>query len=120
MATRVLVVDDEPMIASTLAQILNASGFEARGVCDGDEALQAAESLIPDILLADVMLRGISGVDIALNISEKLPACRVILFSGQAYTADLLDRAIEKGRHFEILTKPVHPEVLLRKLASAE
>jgi DNA-binding response OmpR family regulator len=117
---RVLIVDDEPMIANTLMQILNASGFEARAVYDGNEATHSAELWKPDVLLTDVMLRGISGVDVAVHVAEKLPACRVILFSGQASTADLLERASEKGHHFEILTKPLHPEILLRKLSARD
>jgi CheY-like chemotaxis protein len=117
---RVLIVDDEPMIANTLAQILNARGFEARAVFDGDGATEVAEGWKPDVMLTDVMLHGISGIDVAVHVAEKLPACRIILFSGQASTADLLEKADRKGRHFEVLTKPIHPEVLLRKLASPE
>jgi hypothetical protein len=49
-----------------------------------------------------------------------LPACRVILFSGQASTADLLDRAKAQGYRFEMLAKPIHPRDLLRMLTPAE
>jgi DNA-binding response OmpR family regulator len=117
-ASRVLIVDDEPTIANTLAQILNASGFEARAVYDSTGAAYSAEHWKPDVMLTDVMLHGESGIDVAVHVAEKLPACKVILFSGQAYTADLLETANKKGCHFEILTKPIHPEVLLRKLSS--
>ncbi|HEY6487671.1 MAG: response regulator [Terracidiphilus sp.] len=113
---RVLIVDDEPMIADTLAQILNASGFEARAVHNGEKALEVADELKPQVLLTDVIMRGMSGVELALQVSDKLPSCRVILFSGQAATADLLDPAQKKGREFEILTKPIHPKVLLEML----
>jgi DNA-binding NtrC family response regulator len=113
---RVLIVDDEPMIANTLAQILNASGFEARAVYNGERAVETADELQPDVLLTDVIMRGVSGIDVAMQVSEKLPNCRVILFSGQASTADLLEPAKTKGRHFEILTKPIHPQVLLSVL----
>jgi DNA-binding NtrC family response regulator len=115
---RVLIVDDEPMIANTLAQILNASGFVARAVYNGDLAVETAEELQPDVLLTDVIMRGISGIDVAMEVSERLPECRVILFSGQASTADLLEPAKTKGRRFEILTKPIHPQVLLSVLNS--
>jgi DNA-binding NtrC family response regulator len=117
---RVLIVDDEPMIANTLAQILNASGFEARAVFSGDTAVEAAAELRPDVLLTDVIMRGISGIDVAMQVSESLPECRVILFSGQASTADLLEPAKKKGRHFEILTKPIHPQVLLSMLTPGD
>jgi DNA-binding NtrC family response regulator len=72
------------------------------------------------VLLTDVIMRGISGIDVAMQIAEVLPACRVILFSGQASTADLLDRAKAQGYRFEMLAKPIHPRDLLRMLTPAE
>ena len=117
---RVLIVDDEHMIANTLAQILNASGFEAKALFSGEHAVPEATEFQPDVLLTDVIMRGFSGIDVAMQIAEVLPACRVILFSGQASTADLLDRAKAQGYHFEMLAKPIHPRDLLRMLTPAE
>jgi DNA-binding NtrC family response regulator len=117
---RVLIVDDEHMIASTLAQILNASGFEAKALFSGEHAVPVASEFQPDVLLTDVIMRGVSGIDVAMQIAEVLPACRVILFSGQASTADLLDRAKAQGYRFEMLAKPIHPRDLLRMLTPAE
>jgi DNA-binding NtrC family response regulator len=117
---RVLIVDDEHMIANTLAQILNASGFEANALFSGEHAVPEATEFLPDVLLTDVIMRGISGIDVAMQIAEVLPACRVILFSGQASTADLLDRAKAQGYRFEMLAKPIHPRDLLRMLTPAE
>jgi DNA-binding NtrC family response regulator len=116
----VLIVDDEHMIANTLAQILNASGFEAKALFSGEHAVPEATEFLPDVLLTDVIMRGISGIDVAMQIAEVLPACRVILFSGQASTADLLDRAKAQGYRFEMLAKPIHPRDLLRMLTPAE
>lgn len=117
---RVLIVDDEHMIANTLAQILNASGFEAKALFSGEHAVPEATEFQPDVLLTDVIMRGFSGIDVAMQIAEVLPACRVILFSGQASTADLLDRAKAQGYRFEMLAKPIHPRDLLRMLTPAE
>jgi len=117
---RVLIVDDEHMIANTLAQILNASGFEAKALFSGEHAVPEATQFQPDVLLTDVIMRGFSGIDVAMQIAEVLPACRVILFSGQASTADLLDRAKAQGYRFEMLAKPIHPRDLLRMLTPAE
>ena len=113
---RVLIVDDEQMIASTLAQILNGSGFVAKAVFSGEHAVPEASEFRPDVLLTDVIMRGISGIDVAMQVSKVLPACRVILFSGQASTADLLDRAEAQGYSFEVIAKPIHPKELLRML----
>jgi DNA-binding NtrC family response regulator len=117
---RVLIVDDEHMIASTLAQILNASGFEAKALFSGEHAVPVASEFQPDVLLTDVIMRGVSGIDVAMQIAEVLPACRVILFSGQASTADLLDRAKAQGYRFEMLAKPIHPRDLLSMLNRPE
>jgi CheY-like chemotaxis protein len=73
--------------------------------------------LKPDVLICDVILGGISGIEVAIRITKTQPACRIILFSGQAATADLLERAESEGYRFEILAKPVHPKVLLDYLA---
>jgi len=115
---RVLIVDDEPTIANTLAQILNVSGFEARAVHTGEAAVETAAEFKPDVLLTDVIMRGISGIDVAMEVSERLPDCRVILLSGQATTANLLEPAKKKGRDFEILMKPIHPRDLLEVLGA--
>ncbi len=110
---RVLVVDDEQLIADTLALILNRSGFEARAAYSGEKAIDAAQALQPEILISDVVMFGMTGIDAAIQISNMVPGCRVILLSGQAATADLLRDAADQGFEFEIVAKPVHPQVLL-------
>jgi len=67
----------------------------------------------PDVLISDVVMRGITGIEVAIHVHQHFPACRVLLFSGQASTSDLIQAADTKGYRFDILTKPVHPEVLL-------
>ena len=116
-ARRVLVLDDEQVIANTLALILNRSGFEARAVYKAEGAIQTARELSPDVLISDVIMDGATGIDAAIRISEMVPHCRVILFSGQAVTADLLERARASGHRFELLVKPVHPRMLLERLS---
>lgn len=114
---KVLIADDERIIANTLALILNTSGYEAKAVYSGEKAVEVAHEMIPDVLICDVILGGISGIDVAVHITKNLPGCKVILFSGQAATADLLERAEAEGHHFEILAKPIHPKVLLEFLS---
>lgn len=117
---RILVVDDENIIADSLATILNRSGYEAKAVYSGESAIETARTSSPDAVICDVILRGMTGIETAVRISDMLPTCRVILFSGQAATADLLERARIQGHNFEIIPKPVHPQVLidlLRKTA---
>jgi DNA-binding response OmpR family regulator len=113
---KVLVADDERVIADTLAIILNQSGFDATAVYSGEKAVETAKSLKPDMLISDVIMTDLNGIDAAIEIRAMLPTCKILLFSGQAATADLLDRARVQGHEFEILAKPVHPQDLLARL----
>jgi CheY-like chemotaxis protein len=113
---RVLVADDEQVIANTLAIILNQAGFEARAVYSGEKAIESLDTFAPDMLISDVIMTGMTGIEAAIATRAKLPSCKILLFSGQAATADLLERARAQGHEFEILAKPVHPTDLLAKL----
>jgi DNA-binding NtrC family response regulator len=114
---RVFVVDDEDVIASTLAMILRfQGGFHARSFTNPLEALQAAKLDAPDLLISDVVMPELSGIDLAIQLRESCPGCKVLLFSGQAASTQLLESARQAGYHFEILMKPVHPADLLAKI----
>src|ERR1700751_6247385 len=106
---RVLVADDEQVIANTLAIILNQAGLEARAVFSGEKAVESLDSFQPDMLISDVIMTGMTGIEAAIITRQRLPNCKILLFSGQAATADLLEKAREQGHEFEILAKPVHP-----------
>jgi DNA-binding NtrC family response regulator len=116
---RVFVVDDEFVIASTLGLILRHKNFDAISFHAPLDALEAASSQAPDLLISDVVMPQISGIELAIRLQEQCPNCKVLLFSGQAATAGLLETARAKGHNFEILSKPVHPTDLLRKIAES-
>jgi CheY-like chemotaxis protein len=111
-----LVVDDERVIADTLAIILNQNGFDASAVYTGFGAVERAQEIKPDLIISDVIMPDMNGIEAAIRIRSMLPACKILLFSGQASTADLLEKARLQGHEFEILAKPVHPQDLLAKL----
>jgi DNA-binding NtrC family response regulator len=113
---RVFVVDDEAIIATTLGTILRLKGFDALTFDHPLEALEAARELPPDLLITDVVMPLLSGIDLAMQIRELCPNCKVLLFSGQAATINLLAEAEDRGHHFDVLTKPVHPADLLKKI----
>jgi CheY-like chemotaxis protein len=115
---KILVADDEPVIADTLAMILNQSGFEARAVYSGEEAVEVASKFAPDMLVCDVIMAELNGVETAILMRTFLPKLKVLLFSGQAASADVLLQARARGYEFELLAKPVHPKDLLNKLRS--
>jgi CheY-like chemotaxis protein len=113
----VLVVDDEQLIADTLAEILNESGyFSATPIYDSAEALELARRDSPDVLIADVVMPGINGIELAKDIRSACPKTRIVLLSGQALARDLVKEAGNEGYPFELWAKPIHPDVLLERL----
>jgi FixJ family two-component response regulator len=107
------VVDDEEVIASTVATILTLYGFEATAFVSAEDALEAAESGGPDILITDVQMPGMNGIDLAIRFEKLYSKCKLLLFSGQAATLKDLEVARSQGHAFKLLTKPVHPKDLL-------
>src|SRR5215469_7334055 len=108
----VLVVDDEPLVAETLALILKGVGFTAIPLNSGYEALDLAYTVRPAFLLTDVHMPGLTGVELALMFRKGFPDCKVLLFSGKA-TAKDMEPAIAAGIEFPMLLKPVHPTQII-------
>jgi DNA-binding NtrC family response regulator len=115
----ILVVDDEKVIADTLSIILSKSGFATMTAYDATTALEMAKATPPDLLISDVVMPGMAGVELAITMTHVAPACKVLLFSGQAATMDLLAKARESGYDFTTLTKPVHPTDMLRRVTQS-
>jgi CheY-like chemotaxis protein len=113
----VLIVDDESLIADTLAEILNDSGdFDAIAVHDGENALEQAQGRAPDILITDVVMPGMNGIELAKSIRSQFPTTRIVLLSGQAQARDFVRQASREGYSFELWAKPIHPGLLLERL----
>jgi CheY-like chemotaxis protein len=117
---RVIVADDEEKIATTLAIILNQAGFEARAVFSGEQVIKLLDSFQPEMLITDVVMPGMTGIEVAITVRSRLPDCKILLFSGQAATAELLEQAKTHGHEFEIVAKPIHPSDLLAKLGGSK
>jgi DNA-binding NtrC family response regulator len=113
--TRVVIADDERIIADTLAMILNTQGFYAVPAYSGETAVELARTLKPDVLISDLLMGDLSGVDAALEIVEMLPSCRVLFITAQTTMPDTEIFRMQ-GRDFELLQKPFRPEDLLRQL----
>jgi CheY-like chemotaxis protein len=116
---RVLIVDDEAIIADTLVDILRGEGYEAVAVSDGPAAIKWSRMFYPDVVVSDVIMPGMNGIETAKVIMGALPDCRIILFSGQAASGELLDSARREGYEFEILAKPINPTLLLAAIGPA-
>lgn len=118
-ATRtILIVDDEPGLANTLAIIFQRAGYDASAVYSAAQAVPAITANPPSLVLTDVIMPGMNGIDLAKKVCGTWPDCKVLLLSGNADTQELLEAAQREGYSFEILAKPVHPLQLLAKVAS--
>jgi DNA-binding NtrC family response regulator len=115
---RVLVVDDEKVIADSLAMILMTRGYTARAVYDAEQAIAAADEFQPNAVISDVVMPGMNGVDLAVYFEHQFPECKVLLISGNAAAGTLLEESAKHGHLHMILAKPVHPGQILEFLAS--
>jgi DNA-binding NarL/FixJ family response regulator len=104
-----LVVDDEPIITDTLTAILNGVGFAAMGSFNAISALETALLIPPQVLITDLAMAGMDGLELAIAVTRAVPDCEVILFSGHASICELSERMRALHCDFLTLLKPVHP-----------
>jgi CheY-like chemotaxis protein len=115
---RLLIVDDEHIIADTLAHIFAQAGYETKAVYSAEQALALIEDWVPNLAILDVVLPGMNGIDLAIRLKSQIPHCKLTLFSGHAATSSLLDDARRDGHALDVVPKPIHPTELLNLLAS--
>ena len=113
---RILVVDDERTIALTLSAILQKQGYAVATAFSGEEAVARAAEFFPDLLVYDVCLGAMNGVEAATWITVMLPECGVLFLSGQASMADVMNAAPER-LVYSFASKPLHPLDLLNAIA---
>jgi DNA-binding NtrC family response regulator len=106
-------VDDESVIADTLAEILRRNGYATETAYDGTSALETALLSPPELVITDVVLPGMSGVELAVIIKRAYPECKILLYSGQASTPELIRSSQCAPYDFALLSKPVPPRDLL-------
>jgi DNA-binding response OmpR family regulator len=112
----VLVVDDEEIIADTRAAIFTNWGYAVMTAYSGEAALEIARIIPPELLISDIILTGINGVELAIAIQALVSDCKVLLFSGLPSSADMLAVARSEGHNFTLLDKPLHPAHLFSHL----
>ncbi len=113
-ARTILVVDDEHVLADMLALILQRSGYNCTAVYSAAEALDALNTH-PDLMISDVMMPGMDGVELAVQVSKLLPGINILLISGHAGTQELVKAS---GLSLDFLAKPFTPEELLARVAT--
>jgi CheY-like chemotaxis protein len=112
----VLVVDDDRVLADTLADILRKHGYRPVALYSGEEAVELARRFRPDVLLSDIRMSRLDGIEAARRIRELHPNCRVILFTAQTVSAAMRQTIDRLG--FELLQRPLRPEDVLAALQS--
>jgi len=116
---RVLIVDDDRLVADTLALIFGKNGFDARAAYSADDALAYAREFVPDLLLCDVTMPGKDGLGLVIDITHELPACRIIVLTGfYSNLVNVREQSNKLPRPVGILTKPCQPAELLRQAAA--
>ncbi len=111
---KVLVVDDEAPIREVLIEFLTDHGYEAHGAANGKQALSLIESLRPQVVLLDVSMPGISGLEVLESLRGRAPAPAVIMISGHA-DQDIALKALELGA-YDFIQKPLDFRYLERTL----
>jgi CheY-like chemotaxis protein len=114
MKHKILVVDDEPAVADTLCLIFTKRGFDCRAAYSGAAAIACTDEFCPDLLLCDISMPVVNGLEVVSNVTAKCPDCRVLLLTGH-YTnlGHAQEWALSHPVPSRIMTKPVPPALLL-------
>jgi CheY-like chemotaxis protein len=114
---RILVVDDSPDAADSLARLIESCGYQAKAVYDGQQAIDAAATFLPDMALIDIGMPGLDGYETVTRIRQQRGATHVILVAVTGWTRDEdKRRAYESGFDLHI-AKPMTTEALTELLA---
>jgi signal transduction histidine kinase/CheY-like chemotaxis protein len=116
-ALRILLVEDEPTVRALAGRILRRAGNEVTSAASPAEALALPPNPRPDLLVTDVLLPGMDGIELHRRLCERWPGLRVLLMSGFPGGNARIEEAIARGDHF--LQKPFGPNDLLDKVRAA-
>jgi DNA-binding NarL/FixJ family response regulator len=114
-AIRVMIVDDHTLVRSAVARTLVSDGMVVVAeAATAEEALEVAPAVAPDILLVDLALPGMSGIQLVRELAPRLPTTRILILSTSSAERDLTDAVRYGAKGY--LTKDVSPEALVRSL----
>ena len=114
---KVLLVDDEQKFVQALSERLQMRDLENETVYDGEEALSFLDNKEPDVMVLDLKMPGIDGMEVLRRVTKKFPDIRVIILTGHG-----TDRDEEESRRigvFDYLKKPVDIEILVGRIRAA-
>ena len=113
----ICIVDDQPYICSTVASILQDEGYPAMVFPDAESFWQGLDTINPSLVMLDIWLPGIDGLQLLKRLQGRFPALPIIMMSGHAGIETAV-AAIKAGA-YDFMEKPLHLEVLLDKVKSA-
>lgn len=112
-----MVLDDDAAVRHTWTIIFRQQGYEVASVERGQDAIDSARNRAPDLLLADIRLPDMTGIEVARQVHKQAPDCRILLISGDGDSNEALQEARAMGTSFEVLPKPIAPPELIRRVA---
>ena len=116
MKSKVLVVDDDPLVADTLCLIFQKRGYDCRASYSGNDALTCARQFVPELLLCDITMPGMSGLEVASSIAGTLPSCRILLLTAHYTNLKSARQCVHALKApNRVMTKPVQPDELLHQ-----
>ena len=114
----VLVVDADAAAADARVENLKRSGYAAMAAYDGEGALETALLVPPELVISDMDLPGMGGIELAITLRSELPDCRFLLLAGKESSTDLAASARRNGHEFEVLSKPFSSGDLLARVSA--
>ncbi len=119
MKHRVLVVDDDHLVADTLNLVFQANGYESEAVYSAAEGLDRARSFNPSLLLCDISMPETNGLQLAETLQHEMPECKLLMLTAYSNNVAKLEQQVSRTRRpLKLINKPCHPEILLREAES--
>ena len=114
---RILLVDDEKEFVSALAERLQLRGINSESVFNGEDALKVVETNTPDVVLLDLKMPGIGGIEVLSKIKSSFPGVRVIILTGHGSDKD--EEAAYKLGAFDYMSKPADVDKITSRIKDA-
>ncbi|MEO6341043.1 MAG: response regulator [Caulobacteraceae bacterium] len=104
--TRILLAEDDDSLRAFLTRALERAGYEVRSCADGEQAIEALSDGPYDLLLTDIVMPGVDGIEVAREAAARMPALRIMFITGFAAVALSPGNRAPQGA--KVLSKPVH------------